>query len=506
MKASLIKKIAKGGLILGASVFVFAGAANAATYVNLYGASAQFNFWTNYAPTMLHDLGCAAGAQKFTTTDGNSGVAIGTSCPSSLSSDNGTSDGIIYFSYTNKASWDGIDAVLGFYDLSNNASVANTCSTGAERPVATCNNSSCSAGVTYTCQTINIGTSDVEASAFSQQSNGTQFGPANAGGPQLTRAFTQTNGSAGISVSALPPSNHYQAAGSSHKIQQPETPIAYPFSFYVNPGVKSYTCTSVVGTAYFVGSDCADDAQCGGTAGGHTNCTSGTINNLTRLQVVGLFSGIIADWSNFGASYPAQPVTLCMRHAGSGTSATLDWGIMEGNGWENGLAQYENRANTASPPYIYFNDGTGDLRNCLKWANGDTSFSVTQGYDALATGEQGGAVGYMDSDNANTTDYVQVKFNGVYANRLAMHDGIYDNFWTINRMYVPFGLTAAQVSVYQQILNELGNPANITNATVGSTRGNFYGSSVELNFTKTNSTVYPYSYSPVSGANEANPN
>ena len=124
------------------------------------------------------------------------------------------------------------------------------------------------------------------------------------------------------------------------------TPIAYPFGFYVNPGVKSFRCTYASGAAN-VNNFCVDDSGCGGTAGNHTLCTAQTINNLTRLQVVALFSGVVSDWSDFGVYYPAIPVTLCMRHAGSGTSATLDYAVMN-NGWGNALYEIRTTENRAA--------------------------------------------------------------------------------------------------------------------------------------------------------------
>lgn len=486
-------RLFKTALILGASVLAFGGAAQAATYVNIYGASAQYNFWTNYAPALLANLGCAVNVTKYTTSDGKSQVAVGTGCSEALSSDDGTSDGYIYLSYSNKASWDAIDAVLGVYDSDNNGggnrdSTGTTCADN-QRPVATCVHSACGANATYACQIITIGTSDVEGGVFTQLSNGTQFGPLDPSDTAISRVF---NNGAGIDDSALKKIKYMVG---STTIINPEAPLAYPFAFYVNPGVTAYRCGTSASTN--PNKFCVDDANCGGTAGSHTLCTAQTINNLTRLQIVALFSGGIGDWSDFGVYYPAKPVTLCMRHAGSGTSATLDWGIVEGNGWGTGLVQTEQRVCgsagcTGGLPYVYFNAGTGDLQNCMKWADGQ-SFS---GADTLDPSQSGGAIGYMDADNANNTHYVQIKYNGAWASRITMHDGIYDNFWTINRMYVPAGLTTAQVSIYNTILTALKTPGNITNATVGGTRGNYYGSSTELNFGKGSSISYPSTYSP----------
>lgn len=523
MKAGFLKTAAMGLGILGASVFSLAGPANAATYINLYGASAQFNFWSNYATTFMTSTTgphCTSVAGPYITSDKNSAVVIGTGCSGITDASNAPSGydntgNKIFFTYSSKASWDGVDAVLGIYDEGNNG-VANPCSDGSQRQVAYCGTGGVACGstgaagsATYECEPVSIGTSDVEAAAFTQQSYGTLDGPADPNDTPVYHNF----GSNGIDVSSLPASGHYvstfDTVDAGGKIQQPETPLAYPFSLYVNPAVKSTRCnntTDIAGTNYN-GMPCVDDSQCGGSVGGHTYCPTMadalTIDNLSRLQVVALYSGGIANWNDFGASYVNLPVTLCLRHAGSGTSATLDWAVMEGNGWGASLTQGENRASTDAPPYIYFNDGTSNMKNCLSWSNGDSAYGPSAGYDALAAGEVGGGVGYMDSDNVDTSDYVQVKLDGVRASRMAMHDGLYE-YWTINRMYVPAGLPKGIVDFYGQMLVAINNPANITNGTVGGARGNYYGAAVELNFPKGTSSTFPYAYSPAS--NPANPN
>lgn len=569
MKGRLLKKVAKGVVVLGASALVFAGTANAATFINLYGASAQFNFWANYGCTYLTTVvGCGGCTGPYVTADGNSGVSVGTACPGALAGDDNypitssaapagqylpdvanSFDGgsnpsapsayvtvtgyapvttaasepnTIYFSYSSKASWDGVDSILGLYDEGNNG-FNNPCSdtagangiNTAYRPVATCDNKAGNCnnpGTThkgsakYVCQQIQIGTSDVEAAAFTQGSVGTIFGPLDPGDAQITRSFN------GIDVSGLPGKGNggktgYKADANSIKNGavpvNPETPLAYPFSFYVNPGVKNYRCNSS-STGTFNGqptvdSLCYDDTWCdstgvagegglNGTAG--TFCTAQTIDNLTRLQAVALYSNHIADWSDFGTSFwPAHPVTLCLRHAGSGTTATLDQGIMEMNGYGTQLVGSEARTTGGVAPYVYFNDQTGDMKNCLNWAHGDAV-----GGDALPAAAKDGAVGYMDSDNGNQPEYVQVKFGGVWGNRYTMHDGIYDNFWTVNRMYVPAGLSQAVVDMYVDMYLTVNTPAKLTNANLGSTRGETYGAFSELNFDKGSSFAYPYSY------------
>ena len=101
----------------------------------------------------------------------------------------------------------------------------------------------------------------------------------------------------------------------------------------------------------------------------------------------------------------------------------------------------------------------------------------------------------MDSDNPNTANYVQVAYNSMFASRVAMHDGTYDDFWTINRMYVPYGLPEQVVDIYAAMLKTLKNPANISDANLGAPRGQYYGTAGELNFPKATSPTYPSAYS-----------
>ena len=191
---------------------------------------------------------------------------------------------------------------------------------------------------------------------------------------------------------------------------------------------------------------------------------------------------------------------------------------MEGNGWGNGInVQNEQDAGAGSLPYVYYNDGTSDALNCLEWAGGQ-HFAGHADMSALDPTAVGGGIAYVDADNtpyaggtAGTAPFGAytgpIKYNGVAPSRVTMHDGLYDDFWTVNRMYVPAGLTPAQLTIYTTgILAYLNTPANITDATVGGTRGETYGAAVELNFPKTSDTGYITNYDPCSGANCANPN
>ena len=156
------------------------------------------------------------------------------------------------------------------------------------------NGTSCNA---LKCVRVNIGASDVAGESFTQTSNGTTNGPA--GGAQLTMSFS------GISTAGL----KYMP------------PIVVPFQFFVHNDVTN----SVSGTG-----------------------ANKTMSNITRAMAVLLFSGEIANWNQFGSNFPDLVVTLCYRHAGSGTAATLDYSVVRGNGWGGGLPTSENNPSVAA--------------------------------------------------------------------------------------------------------------------------------------------------------------
>src|SRR5208283_1726181 len=555
-KKSFIK-----GLILGASVLAFAGTASADVTLNIYGASAQFNYWHNMAISFLSasmaagGLGCTAPASNVVTCStagttlqygGKAEVAYCTAC-AALAGAN------CYIHYTAKASFDGPQALDNSWGQGTNHQGDNWCATVAEgglgNGLGAYQRLFCQTNNTLACDTVYIGACDVDVSDFRQTSSGLPYGPWSVGGnptstTPITRAFS--------GFTALVPN-----------MNPPVTPIAVPFAFYVNPGVTVRSCkaTSPRAVANAVlglpSPFCSDDQQCGGATctGGANNgqtcwdndeCTSGacttaaadvgdcpaavaatgatnatrnsTITNLSRLQVTALFSGSISNWQQFGLMYPNLPVTVCLRHAGSGTHATLDLGVMHASWGANilGIGD-ENRADNdaGSYPYVYFNDGSGDMKNCLYWA--DDALNDQAGhnlgfYDATAVS---GAVGYIDADTPETAHYLQVAYNGVTPNRVNIRDGLYDDFWSLQRVYTASsgsGLPGvlgtgpeSQTTVYNLMIAFMANGSNITQ--FGNKEGvvgvpaiaNWYTSSAELNFTKpAGNTFYP-GYSGASG-------
>jgi len=374
-----------GSLIAGTAMLAIASASFASTVeVNIYGASAQFTFWKAVAPNWINSLSqCSSATVTSKIFDGNNAVSFA-NC----------SDGNEYIvRVSSKASYDAIYSLEGNDSLANFGSTAEGCAAGdpgdpgsSLEPYyrkmvdeTSCSGTTCSA---LKCVRVTIGASDVAAASFTQGSQGQQYWNS---GSQITRAFSgiPTNTPNALSV---------------------KNPFVVPFAFYVNTS--------------------------------NATLNSALNGNLTRSMAVLLFSGQITDWSQFGSSFPTNvPVVLCMRHAGSGTHATLDYAVMEGNGWGASPVSAENAASIDGANYdntmptIYFNDSTGTEQSCIN--------------------SNAGAIGYYDADKASSTTHlvsgqgstIQLAYQGVYPSATAVAYGIYD-FWTIeNAYYNPTRLT-----------------------------------------------------------------
>jgi len=378
-----IKKVL-GMFAAGIAMLATASASFASTVeVNIYGASAQFTFWKAVAPNWINSLSqCSSATVTSKIYDGNNAVSFA-NC----------TDGKEYIvRVSSKASYDAIYSLEGNDSLANFGASNEGCASGdpgdpgsaSLRPYyrkmvdeTSCSGTTCSQ---LKCVRVTVGASDVAATSFMQSSQGQQYWNS---GSQINRAFTgiPTNTPNSLSV---------------------QNPFVVPFAFYVNTS--------------------------------NTTLTSALNGNLTRSMAVLLFSGQITNWNQFGTSFPSLAVVQCMRHAGSGTHATLDYAVMEGNGWGATPSALENATWDSwydnTQPTIYFNDSTGTEQSCI-----DSNV---------------GAIGYYDADKADSTTHlvsgkpntIQLAYQGVYPSATAVAYGIYD-FWTIeNAYYNPTQLTS----------------------------------------------------------------
>jgi hypothetical protein len=356
-----------------------------------------------------------------------------------------------------------------------------------------------------------VGASDVNASSLIQISKGAKLGPMGIPGTDDGAIAASDNVYGPASASGLSTKTFTAIdanASSPNVLTNNANHLAVPFAPWVNKGVTWKKCAGDSNKSF-----CMSDADC---TGGDT-CQSTTINNLTRLQMVLLFSGKVTNWGSFGSYFDAKPVILCLRHAGSGTHSTLDNAVMK-TSWggtlvntaktnysTNGNVQTYNVAGLTSGTstslnYIWFNNGTPDMKTCLDGQIYDSALAANQAGRADL-----GIVGYMDADQANTADYVQVKFDGVDATRQAVRNGWYD-YYTMQNIYYNASDATNFTPVSTLITNNTygliafaQNPANILNGIgiSGVNESNYWATKGELRFTKGSDTSYPVTKSAV---------
>ncbi|MBU2429408.1 MAG: substrate-binding domain-containing protein, partial [Proteobacteria bacterium] len=362
----MLKKILKTMVIGGAALTIAATSAQAARVdINLYGASAQFLFWTASAPVYLADTtenggyGCDGGvfhavASKANALGRDAGIAV---CNGDTAIDgvsqidgSGTKDTLV-IRYTSKASYDGIYAILDDNSLNSECAVAGQ----RRQPVldsgVVLGAGGAAAGNSIpnlACMDVHIGASDVAASTFGQASYGRIKGHNSAEGTEVTRSIYNV---------PTPPAPTYVAA----------RPIVVPFGFFAN----------------------------------NDPSTPVPFDNITRPMAANIFSGQITNWNKFGVAADL-PMVVCLRHAGSGTHATLDAGVLRG---DVNVIQVEVPADDFGvemgwTPVVWFNDGSSDEIKCV--------------------GQNVGAIGYADVDKCGSKcaggDYGYAKsmtYNGV---------------------------------------------------------------------------------------------
>ncbi len=533
-----MKKI-KIASLAAIAVLAAAGAANANTVVNFnaYGASAQFDFWGAAGQAYLTTkAGCTILAAK-TGVNGNYRTIYGQNCatpPGALPA--GTTDIIIR--YGSKASYSGIWALKGQADTTDKPGA--TALPGVVAPgtdvTKTCQDvANGSNGNNYRwfmdenslpavkgiCLPITVAASDVEAGAFIQTSTGLKQGPMDTTATAINRSFTGANKVSDASLSF-------------------KNPIIVPFGFFVNKAVAYNKCYGTsdpakIGNLCYQNSDCdgptptAGNGQCAATNDGNhmdANCSNAnTIDNLTREQAVAIFSGSVNNWENFGDYFASQPIVACLRHAGSGTHATLDLAVMH-KSWgqptvaseqqpadDYGQNEYQDptyfalSANEGTDNVVWFNDATGDELNCIKGAAAAGVWPVTvdathpAGLNLAHTQSCIGAVGYADADKACAggiaANVVPVKYNGNLPSREAIRNGRYD-FFTNEWMYWD-GAGDANVAIVTPDFDNWINPAvwvtpdRITQyvGAVNACRATYWATRGEMVFNRASTNAFP---------------
>jgi hypothetical protein len=386
--------------IAGASLLAFVGAASAATVysngtgnpttptsdINIYGASAQYTFWKTEFPLYLQAAGCTLGMSG-TTTDGKHFIQQAT-CGGNL----------LNFRVSSKASYDGPLAV----DFNTtNPSRDTSCVSGGfgganTRPMidpSTCSGGTCAIPVASatTCVPVTLGASDVQVQDFVQFSSGALLGPN--GGAFTVRNFAN---------------NPITLSANTVDYCRPE---AIPFEFYVNSSVV--TSPSV------------------------------TLTNISSAEAKMLFSGIITDWSQLqSTAMVAQPVTLCLRHAGSGTHATMDAFMRPQT-----LVKSAQGTTTSTGYKIFFNDGASDLMRCVNGISGTWSGA--------------GAIGYADADQSLSSypNTARITYDNILPITANVDDYTH-SFVSIQNLYA--STTTAANNVFIDLCTYASQPSTIT--------------------------------------------
>jgi ABC-type phosphate transport system substrate-binding protein len=396
----IINTAAFAALIVGAAVTAQA----ADIQVNMYGASAQLLYWETLGDDFLLNattgMGCtnaylAKAESAAGTTDKNSIAIKGDNCAENSGND-------VYITYTSVASLEGIAAANNVAPIvpalqcdpsdpskRKIANVAKCDFTKAGFVAGKCAYQADSSQ--YVCADIQLGTSDVEGPSFVQESHGWIKG--HLGGATYENIdLNEAQYDAAKDISTL----------ASY------SPTIVPFAFFMN---------NKVGTTPF----------------------SGDQSNLTRTQAVNLFAGKVKTWNKLkGFDSVNRSVILCLRHASSGTHATLDKAIFRGDNLS--IVKNENPfvdpvsllANSA--PFAYFYQSSSDLYTCVDDNAGKHNSQFTYG-----------AVGYADADAASKMPNSRImKYQGVPAIDTAgaaagvnnyINKGSYD-FWSSQQVYV----------------------------------------------------------------------
>lgn len=416
----MFKKLALS-TIAGTCLMAMAGAADAATYnINIYGASAQYTYWTTAAPAYLKFRGCAdadirSAAKKVSGREQGIAWCAGTVGLNGVTGRGFNGNGNDYFiRYSANASYDGIMGVQNNGTYMPDADRTAGCANGS-RLMA---NENAVTWVAYpgipttgnitgvSCKDITIGASDVAAASFGQYSKGELNG--HAGGGVVERDIK------GITIS----STNYSYS----------RPLVVPFGFFAN--------------------------------------TSVPYDNMTRLMATSIFSGQVANWQDFNEANADLQVVACLRHAGSGTHATLDKAIMRKD-FPLVRSQITPAESMGVLPVVWFNSGTSEMMACIN--------------------NNPGAVGYADADR-NITSLATTKrmyWMGASAAKANITGGIYD-FWSKQWLYYSKTEPTDVRSMITSLMSFASNPANMPSSLSA-----YWAASNEMKVDKATDSLYP---------------
>jgi ABC-type phosphate transport system substrate-binding protein len=182
--------------------------------------------------------------------------------------------------------------------------------------------------------------------------------------------------------------------------------------------------------------------------------------NVSKMMAAHLFSAQIWDWSDFDDTVASQAVTVCLRHAGSGTHATLNAVVMARSA---NLLIEEDADGSNTGVVTWFNDGSSDMVKCVE--------------------DLAGAIGYADADQTfNATKATRMSYEGVTADKKNIVNGQYP-FWSAQWLFVDAIVGGSPID---QLANWASDPDNMPG-----TRVNYWAAQGEMRVGKANSFAFP---------------
>ena len=421
-----------------ALVLSMAGIGAAATLeVNIYGASAQLNFWSSLASQYLTAGPPACHAE----VDNGSGY----------SPTGSLYHGAKYFIAEGQgpcAAWTGLTHAgdifrirVASYDSGDG--IQSVASGGTTNPIDAlgCLGHQRTQLMTFGggnnvgnlgCEDTHLGAADVNGSTIIQHTEGQLDGPQGPLSPDVV---------GGVNIGDLIAPSDFVSPAIVPQNTCTNTnlglidhhPIIVPFAFYANTGNGLANNLAGLCTAGTLGCSANTVKFC--DPNNAANCVTKNVTNgttsITQAMIEDIFSGAVTDWDQFFPSMPSTPIIACMRTAGSGTMATFDAGVMSTNYITPGFPGQDWQISGGSN-MVWFNNTTTDLMNCVNGIlpavtvppgapNGSGSIGFADADQSLSTGCSGAACPNV---------FGPLYFNGQNPTAYNIEYGLYDRYWT----------------------------------------------------------------------------
>jgi ABC-type phosphate transport system substrate-binding protein len=307
-----------------------------------------------------------------------------------------------------------------------------------------------------------------------------------------------------------------------------------PFAFWANNSLQVDKCAQNAAlTEKHVGQVC-DKNNAGFPCDVAADCKTQPLDDLSRIQAANILSGSIGDVSQLGPSYSTTSgggadtfIRVCLRHAGSGTQSTLHNAVENADKWvaqklaidgdslcnpgsvgdtntyQGGVLTALNwpaclPANVATnadlQSFIFFNDSTDDLLNCVNSTPNAIGIADADACNAATANASPYITPASNVYNTNLCANIHsLSYNGYAPTRWNVRDGLYE-FWTKENLYLNQHLYPSTSNEYKffTAFNSAISPSFLTYAKVGDS-AYIWATTAEMNYSKLDKTHPGYS-------------